>query len=175
VPEAASAKIVDFPTHLWWVRLRDGVLDFEPKHTRAFDQEIAEYLRRSGLERQIEGVLDSRFEHRVISMHWNNHIRFNVRGPADPAMIDEAARATVSHATSSAMATTALTATASRLDRLRYRRRITFNSVVKPHLRRQRDEVLTSRIYDVGGVPTDEPVSRAGGDGTPGPAGGAAP
>ena len=31
VPEAASAKIVDFPSHLWWVTLDDGVLVFTAK------------------------------------------------------------------------------------------------------------------------------------------------
>src|SRR5262245_3996439 len=36
VPEAASAKILDFPSHLWWCRLDDRTLRFSAKEQRAF-------------------------------------------------------------------------------------------------------------------------------------------
>lgn len=149
VPEAASAKIVDFPTHLWWVRLIDGVLDFEPKASRAFDAEIAAYLARSGLEGQIEAVLNSRFEHRVISLRWNGTIPHHVRGPVDPNMLAEAAAANVSHGDTSVLVATALTATAAAIDHRRHPRRVTFNQVVKPELRIEPDHVLEHRIYRI--------------------------
>src|SRR6478672_5615707 len=75
VPEASSAKIVDFPSHLWWCRLDETTtpptLVFTAKEAPAFDPEIADYLRRSGLERRVEAVLNSRFEHRVVMLHWS--------------------------------------------------------------------------------------------------------
>ena len=50
VPQAASAKILDFPSHLWWCRLDGSTLVFTAKHARAFDPEIASYIERSGVE-----------------------------------------------------------------------------------------------------------------------------
>ena len=147
VPEAASAKILDFPTHLWWVRLIDGVLDFEPKTARAFDPEIAAYLARSGLEREMEALLDSRFEHRVISLRWNGTIPHHVCGPVDPKMIDEAAAANVRHGATSVLVATALTASAAAIDHRRHPRPVTFNQIVKPELRVESDHLLTAAIY----------------------------
>ena len=149
VPQAASAKIVDFPTHLWWVRLIDGVLDFEPKQARAFDPEIEDYLRRSGLETCIERVLDSRFEYRVVSLRWNHQIEYNVRGPVEQAMLDQAATASVVHGDTTALVATALTAAASTIDRRRHHRTVTFNEIVKPEMRVHDDHVLTPQIYRV--------------------------
>ena len=40
VPEAASAKILDFPSHLWWCRLDGTTLVLTAKQTAAFDPEI---------------------------------------------------------------------------------------------------------------------------------------
>lgn len=147
VPEAASAKIVDFPTHLWWVRLIDGVLDFEPKTRRAFDPEIQAYLTRSGLETEVEAVLNSRFEHRVISLRWKHSIAHRVRGPVDPGMLAEAAAATVVHGDTSALVATALTASAAAIDHRRHHRQVTFNQIVKPALHRADDHVLRAEIY----------------------------
>jgi SAM-dependent methyltransferase len=149
VPEAASAKILDFPTHLWWVRLIDGVLDFEPKRARSFDPEIAAYLARSGLEREMEALLDSRFEHRVISLRWNGVIPHHVRGPVDPAMVAEAAAANVRHGAASVLVATALTASAAAIDHRRHPRRVTFNQIVKPELRLDVDQRLQDTIYRV--------------------------
>lgn len=149
VPEAASAKIVDFPTHLWWVRLLDGVLDFEPKRARAFDPEIEAYLQRSGLERPIEYLLNSRFAHRVISLRWERSIAYNVRGPVDQHMLDQAAAASVVHGGKTALVATALTAAASTIDHRRYPRQVTFNEIVKPELRVEQDHRLTAQIYRI--------------------------
>jgi SAM-dependent methyltransferase len=149
VPEAASAKIVDFPTHLWWVRMIDGVLDFEPKSARSFDPEIAAYLHRSGLEHSIEAVLDSRFDHRVIALRWKATVRYNVRGPVDDEMLAAAAAATVTHGHSSALVATALTSAAAAIDRRRHHRVVTFNEIVKPEHQIQPDQTLTAQIYRI--------------------------
>lgn len=150
VPEAASAKIVDFPTHLWWVRLIDGVLDFEPKTTRSFDPEIGAYLERSGLEHDVERVLNGRFEHRVVSLHWTESIPFHVRGPVDSAMVAATTAAAVSHDDKTALVAAALTGAAAAIDHRRHHRPIMFNQIVRPALRRDHDEPLTARIYRIG-------------------------
>jgi SAM-dependent methyltransferase len=147
VPEAASAKIVDFPTHLWWVRLIDGVLDFEPKQARAYDAEIEAYLERSGLQRPIEHLLNSRFEHRVISLRWQGTIAYNVRGPVEQAMLDQAREASVVHGDKTALVATVLTAAAATIDHRRHPREVTYNQIVKPELRVEPDQVLTAQIY----------------------------
>lgn len=149
VPEAASAKIVDFPTHLWWVRLIDGVLDFEPKTRRAFDPEIAAYLASSGLEGEVNNLLNSRLGHRVISLRWTTTIPHHVRGPVDPNMVAEAAAANVSHGDTSVLIATAFTASAAAIDHRRHPRQVTFNQIVKPELRTEPDRVLTDGIYQV--------------------------
>lgn len=150
VPEAASAKIVDFPTHLWWCRLIDARLDFEPKRGPSFDPEISDYLHRSGLEHDMERMLNSRFEHRVISLRWNTTIPFNVRGPVEPAMLASAQKATAVHHGTSAIAPAAITLAVSTIDHVLHRRTVTFNQVVRPELHVAPDEALRAKIYRVG-------------------------
>ena len=93
VPEAASAKILDFPSHLWWCRLdeRDAACS-PPSRRRAFDPEIAAYIERAGIERRLDRLLDSGFDHRVISLPWRGPSRRARRGHADPAFLAAAAR-----------------------------------------------------------------------------------
>ena len=149
VPEAASAKIVDFPTHLWWCRLVDGRLDFEPKRGPSFDPEISNYLHKSGLEHDMERMLNSRFEHRVISLRWTTSIPFNVRGPVDPAMLASAEGASVLHHGTSAVGPAAIAFGVSAVDHVLHRRRVTFNQVVKPELQISPDQALAAKIYRV--------------------------
>ena len=154
VPEAASAKIVDFASHLWWCRLEEGpgsgTLTFEPKRDRWSDPEIGQYFERTGLDVAVAKVLDSRFEDRVIMLHWRDHVSYRVDGPVPDEFLKQAMdqpghtkdlRAGVIHT-----ATEALT----------WRRRATmrarsicFDDVVRPELRRGDDTVLEPRIYRV--------------------------
>ena len=150
VPEAASAKIVDFPTHLWWCRLTDGTLDFEPKHAASFDAEISGYLHRSGLEHDIERLLNSRFEHRVISLRWTTTIPYTVRGPVDADLVEQSVDAPVIHHGKTAIAPAIVAATAATIDHVLHRRRVTFNRVMKPEFHVAPDNVLTAKIYRVG-------------------------
>ncbi len=150
VPEAASAKIVDFPTHLWWCRVIDGRLDFEAKRSPSFDAEIGDYLHRSGLEHDVERMLNSRFEHRVISLRWTTTIPFNVRGPVDPVMLTSAQGASVVHHGKSAVGPAAIARAVSTVDHMMHRRTVTFNQVVRPELRISPDQPLAAQIYRVG-------------------------
>jgi SAM-dependent methyltransferase len=152
VPEAASAKIVDFPSHLWWCRLDHATtpptLTFTAKDGPDFDPEIAEYLRRSGLRRRVERVLDSRFEHRVVMLQWSGTISYRVEGTIPAALADQAAIHLGHTGDLRAAAVQALTQaiTARRRRRLR-RRRLRYDDLVRPEYRLGDGALLERRIY----------------------------
>ena len=152
VPEAASAKIVDFPSHLWWCRLDHATtpptLTFTAKDGPDFDPEIADFLRRSGLERRVEDVLNSRFEHRVVMLHWSGTIPYRVEGTVPAAVVDHA-MAQPGH-TKDLLAAVIQTATdliTTRKRRRLRRRRLRYDDLVRPEYRRGDDALLERRIY----------------------------
>jgi SAM-dependent methyltransferase len=152
VPEAASAKIVDFPSHVWWIRLDDSTdpptLCFEPKQSRWSDPEIGRYFERTGLDTAVAKVLDSQFEDRVIMLHWQDRIAYRVEGSVAPDFMS-AALSQPGH-TKDLRAKVIAAAT----DVITWRRRaplrsrtIPFDSVVRPDLRRGDGSVLERRVY----------------------------
>lgn len=151
VPEAASAKIVDFPSHVWWCRMDAGTLVFEPKTRRHFDPEIGEYLARTGLERRVEKVLDSRFEDRVIMLHWSDDVDYRVEGQVPEEFM---ARALTEPGHSKDLSATLILA-ATNLVTIPRRRRIArrelrFDDIVKPEFRRGDGALLERRVYRLG-------------------------
>lgn len=148
VPEAASAKIIDFPSHVWWCRMRDGVLVFEPKQNHHFDPEIGEYLDRTGLNLQVAKVLDSRFEDRVVMLHWEGSVPYRVSGPVPEEFMAKALREPGHSKDLRARAILAATD----LITTRQRRRIAarglrFDDIVKPEFRVGDGALLERRIY----------------------------
>ena len=152
VPEASSAKIIDFPSHVWWCRLDSATepptLVFTAKEAPDFDPEIAGFLRRSGLAPQVEAVLNSRFEHRVIMLQWSGSIPFRVEGEVPPSLVEHA-MAQPPHtkdfqAAAIQMATDVLTVRRQR--RLR-RRHLRYDDLVLPEYRLGDGAVLERRIY----------------------------
>ena len=80
VPEAASAKILDFPSHLWWCRLDGTTLVLTAKQTAAFDPEIQRYIEAAGIERRLADLLDADFDRRVVTLRWEGHAEVKVEG-----------------------------------------------------------------------------------------------
>ncbi len=153
VPEAASAKIVDFPSHLWWCELLDGVLVFTAKSQPFFDAGIDAYLTTSGLRERLAKMLDADLDHRVVSLRWSGTIPFEVRGTLDPGFADAAMSADAHHRGGQALASRCLTAAT----RLAYRRRlrrvpVRFDDVVTFDRRRNNDEHLSAQIYRCAGT-----------------------
>lgn len=148
VPEAASAKIVDFPSHVWWCRMQGGTLVFEPKNKRFFDDEVGEYLARTGLEVPVRKVLDSRFEDRVVMLHWTDKVKYQVNG-AVPADFMQHALTEPGH--SKDLATRVILAATDamtwRTRRGLAKRQIRFNDVVKTEFQRSDNPVLEPQIY----------------------------
>lgn len=153
VPEAASAKIVDFPSHLWWCRLEDEpegpTLVFTAKTAPYHDPEIDAYIERAGVRRELDAVLNKRFEHRVVQYHWTGRVRLRVEGELDPQFAAEAMRAEGHHRTWETVAAQGVTSVITwRSRRRRGTPRIPWDAVVKPELR-GRGGYLERRIYRV--------------------------
>jgi SAM-dependent methyltransferase len=153
VPEAASAKIVDFPSHLWWCRLEDRgpeapVLVLTAKDAPYFDPEIEAYIQRAGVRRELDSVLNSRFEHRVIRLQWTGEVRLRTEGRLDPEFVEHALHAEGHPRTWETIAAQLVTGAVTwRTQRRLKDRRLLFDSIVKPELRRGDGAVLERRIY----------------------------
>ncbi|MDP3894608.1 class I SAM-dependent methyltransferase [Nocardioides sp.] len=155
VPEAASAKIVDFPSHLWWIRLDTSgpapVLDFTAKQAPWFDEEIHRYVRESGVERELTAVLDGRFDARVICLPWEGSIAHRVHGQVDPELLRAALTGESPHRGGESLLARAITlGLTGRRQRSLRRRSVKYDDIVKPTLRRGDDRVLERRVYRFG-------------------------
>jgi ubiquinone/menaquinone biosynthesis C-methylase UbiE len=148
VPEAASAKIVDFPSHLWWVTLEDRVLVFTAKSAAYFDADIDRYLTASGMRQPIADLLDKHLDHRVIELPWTEIVACRVVGAPTSTMIAAAHDADAHHRGGETVAGRALTAVfALPLRRRKRRSPISYNDIIRADLRKPTDESLTKRIY----------------------------
>lgn len=152
VPEAASAKIVDFPSHLWWCRLvedPDGpTLVFTAKSAPYHDPEIADYIERAGVRQQLDAVLNSRFEHRVIRYHWHGAVRLRVEGELDPVFVERAMQEEGHRRTWETVVVQALTWVLTWSARRRHGRpELYYDELVKPELRRGTRVRLRKQIY----------------------------
>ncbi len=148
VPDAASAKILDFPSHVWWCRLDGETLVLTAKSGRSFDPEVATYIEVSGLERRLAKLLDSEFDHRVISLAWRDRVPVRVEGTPDPAFLADALMAESHHRGGEALAARVLTAAMTIPRRVR-RPPIRYDDIVKPEYRRGDGEVLRRQVYTV--------------------------
>ncbi len=152
VPEASSAKILDFPSHLWWCRLEGTTLVLTAKNARAFDPEIADYIARSGVERRLAKLLDGDFDFRVASLPWRGRVDVKIEGELDPAFVASALAAESHHHVGQSILTRVLTMvmTARRRSQRRVRP-IEFDQVVRKELRHGTGEVLRREIYRLPG------------------------
>ncbi|MEP7113486.1 MAG: methyltransferase domain-containing protein, partial [Ilumatobacteraceae bacterium] len=136
VPEAASAKIVDFPSHLWWVTLDGEVLVFTAKSAAYFDPDIDAYLTASGMRQPIADLLDRHLDHRVIELPWIDTIACRVVGSPPAALIAAAHDADAHHRGGETLAGRALTATLTLAQRPKmYRGPILYDDIIRPDLR----------------------------------------
>jgi SAM-dependent methyltransferase len=150
VPEAASAKIVDFPSHVWWCRLEDETLVFTAKQQPYFDADIERYLNASGLRQPIARLLDRRLEHRVIEFAWRGHAAHRVQGAVSDELWAAAHASASPHRGGDALASRVATAVMTAPRRGQRRRKpVFFDEVVHPGARTGRNDVLEPRLYRV--------------------------
>jgi len=151
VPEAASAKIVDFPSHLWWVTMESGVLVFTAKSEPFFDADIDRYLTASGLRQPLADLLDRNLDQRIIELPWSGSVACRVVGSPAPALVAAAQAGSAHHRTGETLAARVLTAVLTvPLRRRTHRGPIFYDDVVRPELRTGRGEALSARVYRVG-------------------------
>lgn len=146
VPEAASAKIVDFPSHLWWVTYEDNALVFTAKSTPYFDADIDRYLDVSGMRQAVADLLDRHLDHRVIELRWNNQLQARVVGEPSPTLVTMSHDPSVQHRSGQALAARLLTAVFT-FWRRRHRGGIRLDSLLRSELRTGSDDVLSHRTY----------------------------
>ena len=151
VPEAASAKIVDFPSHLWWVTLEDGVLVFTAKTAPYFDADIDRYLTASGVRQPLADLLDRHIDHRVIELHWTGD-RCAAASSAPPRaeLVVAAHVADAHHRGSETLVGRVLTAVFTLpLRRRKHRGPILYDDIVRPDLRTgtRRRRLTARRVY----------------------------
>ena len=154
VPDAASARIVDFPSHLWWCSSEGGALIFTAKTEPFFDAGIDGYLTASGNRERLARLLDADLDSRVVSLRWSGSVPFEVRGTLDPTFVAEVTAAGAHHRGGQAFASRVLTA-ATRIA-LRSRRRrgaIRLDDIVRPGLRRGSGGALIRKVYVCGNEP----------------------
>ena len=151
VPEASAAKIVDFPSHLWWCRLDRSTspptLVLEAKQAASFDPEIEDYLERSGLADPVKRLIDSRHQHNVIALHWTGTQPVRTVGEHDPAFVERTINAAAHHTRGAEALVARVLAAALTARRPRRRSPVAFDDVVKPHLRRGDGALLEPRVY----------------------------
>jgi SAM-dependent methyltransferase len=148
VPEAASAKIVDFPSHLWWCTLDEGTLVFTAKQQPFFDADIERFLTDSGLREPVAKLLDRNLDHRVIEMRWSQHVPYRVSGTPAAEVIRHATAAHPPHRGMDALVNRTLTTVYRTPQRHKLRRQpVAFDDVVQPQWRTGGGEVLSNRIY----------------------------
>jgi len=152
VPRAAIAKIIDFPSHLWWCHEIPGdngfELVFEAKSAHAFDAEIEALVRKPDIERDLYSLIDRYFDDCVIAIHWTDHLAHRVVGTVDPLLLQQVATADVRHDIAGTLASRVLTASFSVPLRGRRRRPpVLHDDIVKPDLRTGTGEVLRPRRY----------------------------
>jgi SAM-dependent methyltransferase len=150
VPESSSAKIVDFPSHLWWCRLEGDMLVFTAKSTPFFDADIDRFLRDSGLRTEVADLLDRHLDHRVVSLSWTGSVPHRVDGTVSDEMLRAAASGEFHHRSTETFAARLMTFVLTLPLRGKRRRApIRYDDVVRPSLRTGGDERLTSKVYRV--------------------------
>jgi SAM-dependent methyltransferase len=148
VPEASSAKILDFPSHLWWVRLDGNTLVFTAKTERYHDAEIDAYIRRAGIEQRLADLLDEGFDHRIVALRWVGAIRYRVDGEVPQSLLEFAAAAGGHQRVGQTIAARLMTGVMTLpLRRIRRRAPILHDDVVDERYRTGTGETLFRKVY----------------------------
>ena len=148
VPEAASAKILDFPSHLWWCRLDGTTLVMTAKQQPAFDTEIKAFIDATGIERRLADLLDDDFDRRIVALPWTGRPDVRVEGRPSADLVAAALATDSHHRVGQDVAARVLTSLLT-VPRRRQRRHrpILLDDVLRPELRTGTGEVLTRRVY----------------------------
>lgn len=150
VPAAGSARILDFPSHLWWCRLDGGVLTFEAKRALDFDPDIADYVRQPGVSADLDALFRRHLTARLLEVPWVGRLAHRVDGSPTPELLAEVeARADDHHGRDSAL-TRLLTAVLTFHRRKERRAQVRMSNILRADLVPPGDPVLEPRRYSLG-------------------------
>ncbi|MCJ7660957.1 MAG: class I SAM-dependent methyltransferase [Anaerolineales bacterium] len=80
VPFEGAQKLIDFPSHLWYVHSEEGTLVFTAKQSQVFDLYIQQ-LMQTMVDKGIWGKFTSLyFDECIVTKHWQGKIPFEIRG-----------------------------------------------------------------------------------------------
>ena len=150
VPAAGSARILDFPSHLWWCRLDDGVLTFEAKRALDFDPDIAAYVRESGVRDDLDAMFRRHLTARLLEVPWVGRLQHRVDGtPSAELLAEVEARAEQHHGRDSALSRM-LTSVLTFRRRNERRAQVRMSDILPADLVPPGDPVLEPRRYSLG-------------------------
>jgi SAM-dependent methyltransferase len=148
LPVASSARLLDFPSHLWWCRFDGGVLSFEAKTALAFDAELDGWARLPEVRKDLDRLLGKHLTSRLITLRWQDSIAYHVSGTPSPELLAAVDALSADHHTADSPATRALTWLLTfRRQRRRVARRLRMSDVLKASLVPAGDPVLERRRY----------------------------
>jgi len=151
LPVASSARILDFPSHLWWCSVRDGVLLFDAKTSLSFDPEIDAWARDGQVNKDLQKLFSKHLTSRLITFSWRDSFRFEVHGAPTAELLAEVERLGEQHHPSEDIGVRAMTVLLSaRRWRERRPRVLRMSEIVRPELVVAGDAVLENRRYSVG-------------------------
>jgi len=151
LPVASSARILDFPSHLWWCSVRDGVLVFEAKSSLSFAPEIDAWARDEQVSKDLQKLFAKHLTSRLITFSWRDSFRFVVHGAPTDALLADVEKLGEQHHPREDVGVRVMTAllTAPRW-RERRPRTLRMSDLLRPELVPATNEVLENRRYTVG-------------------------
>lgn len=144
VPRVTSAKIADFPSHLWWCDVVDGELVFTAKTTLQFDEDIQRFATQPEVQRDLQRLFDRNFDQCIVRYPWVGSVRYRVVGEVSPGVVEQVGAGAAHHRSVETLVSRVLTAVLTLPRRRRRRRRPapTYNQLVRPPLRVEPDFAL---------------------------------
>jgi SAM-dependent methyltransferase len=150
LPEAGSARVLDFPSHLWWCRCEDGVLSFEAKTSLVLDAEIDRWARSPEVLPDLERLMARHLTSRLITFPWSGRFRYRVDGSPTPELLSEVERLGATHRARDDLLVRALTWMLTlRRRKERPARALRASEVLKPQHVPPGDPVLERRRYRI--------------------------
>ena len=151
LPVASSARILDFPSHLWWCSVRDGVLIFDAKTALAFNSEIDAWARDERVRQDLEKLFAKHLTSRLITYSWQESFSFEVHGAPTAELLAEVERLGEQHHPREDVGVRAMTTLLSSPRwRERRPRHVRMSDILKPSLVPANNPVLENRRYSVG-------------------------
>jgi len=152
LPAAGSARLLDFPSHLWWCRVDDGTLVFEAKQSLAFDRHLDEWARSEEVSGDLERLLAKHLTTRLITFPWTGSFSYRVEGGPTAALLAEVEQMSEQHHTNDDTVVRLLT----KLLTLSRRREATpralrGSQLLKPQFVTEGDPLLECRRYVIDG------------------------